>query len=85
MLQNLESVESKINLLVAQSNQFNEDVFIEIINLLPENYSNIIKIKTEVNIERNSHNLKLLKILKERDLIKDHKTKGKSIHIYPIE
>lgn len=86
MLQTLETLESKINLIVEQNSEFNDKEFIEILELLPDKYS---KIKNQDGkqtvIENNYYNKKLIEILKDRELITsapvDKKEKNK-IRLY---
>lgn len=84
MLNHLESIESKINLLVEQNNNLNDEEFIKLIGLLPEKYSKIKNHKGKQTILKNNYyNQKFIEILKQRKLITSSKSdKEDSIRLY---
>ena len=86
MLETLESLESKINLIIEQNSEFNDEEFIEILELLPDEYSKIKNLDgKQTVVEDNYYNKKLIEILKDRKFITsapdDKKNKNK-IRLY---
>jgi len=70
MLENLESLESKVNLVIEQISKFNNEELIEILQLLPNEYSQIANLDgTETLLKNNQYNKKLIKILHDREFI----------------
>ncbi len=86
MLETLESLESKINLIIEQNSEFNDEEFIEILELLPDEYSKIKNLDgKQTVVEDNYYNKKLIKILKDREFITsatDDKRNKNKIRLY---
>lgn len=83
MLENLESLESRINLVIEQISEFNNEEFIEILQLLPDEYSQIANLDgTEVVLKNNQYNKKLTKILCDREFIINDKLEKNKIKLH---
>ena len=84
MLLNLDSLESKINLVIDQNSEFNEEEFIEILELLPDVYKKIANLDGKQTVLNNNYyNKKLIEILKDRKFItKDKAEKRNAIRLY---
>ncbi len=84
ILQNLESIESKIHLIIEQNSGFSDSEFIEILDLLPEEY---LKIKNfdgkQTVLKDNYYNQRFVAILKQRSFItSDKPEKNNQIRLY---
>ena len=74
MLEYLESLESKINLVTEQISEFNNEELIEILQLLPKEYSKIANLdRTQTTLVNNQYNKKLIAILYDREFITNDK------------
>lgn len=84
MLQNLESLESKINLIIEQNNGLDDNQFIQILDFLPEEYSKIKNFDGKQTVLKdNYYNQKFIAILKERGFItSDKPDKKDQIRLY---
>jgi hypothetical protein len=86
MLQNLQSLELKINLVVGQKDSFNEDSeLVEILKLLPVEYQKIANLNGKQTVlDNNKSNLALSEILKNRNFITKYKFEksNKKIRLY---
>lgn len=84
MLKNLESLESKINLVIEQNNGLDDNQFIQILDFLPEEYSKIKNFDgKQTVIKDNYYNQKLIIILKDRGFItSDKPDKKDQIRLY---
>lgn len=84
MLKNLESLESKINLIVEQNNGLDDNQFIQILDFLPEEYSKIKNFDGKQTVLKdNYYNQKLITILKNRGFItSDKPDKKDQIRLY---
>lgn len=84
MLQALDSLESKVNLVVEQNSEFNDEEFIEILELLPLEYSKIKNLDGKQTVINDNHyNHKLIEILKNREFItSDKREKKNKIRLY---
>lgn len=82
MLENLESLESKVNLVIEQISEFNNEEFIEILQLLPDEYSQIANLDgSETVLKNNQYNKKLIKILHDREFIINDKVEKNKIKL----
>jgi hypothetical protein len=84
MLRNLESLESKVNLIIEQNDGLNDSAFVEILDFLPEEY---LKIKNfdgkQTVLKDNYYNQRLVAILKQRSFItSDKPEKNNQIRLY---
>ncbi len=84
MLLSLESLESKINLVVEQKSEFNDEELIEILQLLPNEYNKIANLDgKQTTLNENNYNKELIKVLKDREFItKDKVEKRNKIRLY---
>lgn len=84
MLKNLESLESKINLVIEQNNGLDDNQFIQILDFLPEEYSKIKNFDGKQTVLKdNYYNQKLIAILKDRGFItSDKPDKKDQIRLY---
>ena len=83
MLENLESLESKINLVIEQISEFNNEELIEILQLLPDEYSQIANLDdSETVLKNNQYNKKLIKILYDREFIINDEIEKNKIKLY---
>jgi len=84
MLLNLNSLESKINLVVEQKSEFNDEELIEILQLLPDEYNKIANLDgKQTTLNENNYNKELIKLLKDRKFItKDKVEKRNKIRLY---
>ena len=82
MLENLESLESRINLVIEQISEFNNEELIEILQLLPDEYSQIADLDgKEVILKNNQYNKKLIKTLYNREFIINDKVEKNKIKL----
>jgi hypothetical protein len=85
LIKNLSTLEMQINIMVEQNQYLNEDEFIQLLNLLKNEYSNITKLDGKKPLlDSNYYNKKLIEILKERNFITSSKEdeKNKVIRLY---
>lgn len=84
MLLHLNSLESKINLVVEQKSEFNDEELIEILQLLPDEYNKIANLDgKQTTLNENNYNKELIKLLKDRKFItKDKVEKRNKIRLY---
>lgn len=84
MLKNLESLESKVNLVIEQNNGLDDNQFIQILDFLPEEYSKIKNFDGKQTVLKdNYYNQKLTTILKDRGFItSDKPDKKDQIRLY---
>ncbi|GEM_PF-3491026 len=70
MLQNLESLESKINLIIEQNNGLDDNEFVQILDFLPEEFSKIKNFNGKQTVLKdNYYNRRFIEILKDRSFI----------------
>lgn len=82
MLENLENLESKVNLVIEQISGFNNEELIEILQLLPDEYSQIANLDgTELILKNTQYNKKLIKILYDREFIINYKIEKNKIKL----
>lgn len=80
MLQVLDSLELKINLIVEQHSELNNDEFLEILEFLPEEYSKIKNLDGKQTVLKNNYyNKKLIDVLKNRKFITSAKDDKKNL------
>lgn len=83
MLENLENLESKVNLVIEQISKFNNEELIEILQLLPDEYSQIANLDgTELILKNTQYNKKLIKILYDREFIINDEIEKNKIKVY---
>lgn len=84
MLEHLEALESKINLIVEQKSEFNDEELVELLYLLPSEYSKIANLDGKQTIlNENNYNKEFIKVLKDREFItKDKVEKRNKIRLY---
>lgn len=84
ILQNLDNLEYKINLIVEQNSGIDDNRFIQILGLLPKEYSKIKNLDgKQTLLNDNYYNQKFVKILKDRGFItKDKKEKNNQIRLF---
>jgi len=79
MISQLESIESKVNLLVEQESELDDEEFIEMLELMPKEYSKIAKLDGKHTvISASDYNKKLIKLLRARELITSSKLEKKN-------
>lgn len=78
MISQLESTESKVNLLLEQETELNDEELIEILKLMPDKYSQIAKLNgTQTVITDKDYNKKFVKLLHSRKFITSDKPEKK--------
>lgn len=78
MISQLESTESKVNLLVEQESELHNEELIEILKLMPDKYSQIAKLDgTQTVISDKDYNKKFVKLLHSRKFITSDKPEKK--------
>ena len=84
LIQNLSTTEMQVNVIVEQNQYLSEDEFIQLLNLLNNEYSNTIKLDGKrPKLDSTYYNKKLIEILKERKFITDSKEeKNKVIRLF---
>lgn len=84
ILQNLDNLEYKINIIIEQNSGINDNRFIQILGLLPKEYSKIKNLDgKQTLLNDNYYNQKFVKILKDRGFItKDKKEKNNQIRLF---
>ncbi|MFY4861524.1 hypothetical protein ACOTWK_01445 [Aliarcobacter butzleri] len=84
LVQNLSTTEMQVNVIVEQNQYLSEDEFIQLLNLLNNEYSNTIKLDGKrPKLDSTYYNKKLIEILKERKFITDSKEeKNKVIRLF---
>ena len=84
LIQNLSTTEMQVNVIVEQNQYLSEDEFIQLLNLLNNEYSNPIKLDGKrPKLDSTYYNKKLIEILKERKFITDSKEeKNKVIRLF---
>ncbi|MCG3664544.1 hypothetical protein L5F09_02120 [Aliarcobacter butzleri] len=85
LIQNLNATEMQVNVIVEQNQYLSEDEFIQLLNLLNNEYSSTIKLDGKrPKLDSNYYNKKLIEILKERKFITDSKEdeKNKVIRLF---
>jgi uncharacterized protein (DUF2252 family) len=79
MISRLESTESKVNLLVEQQSELNDDELIEMLELMPEEYGKIAKLDGKHTFVSNAdYNKKFIKLLYSREFITSDKPEKKN-------
>lgn len=79
MISQLESTESKVNLLVEQQSELNEGELIEMLELMPDEYSKIAKLDGKhTMISASDYNKKFIKLLYSREFITSDKPEKKN-------
>lgn len=82
MVSHLESIESRINLILEQNSMLNDFEFNKILNLLPEEYSKISGLDgTQTLISNKNYNKDFIELLTSREFITSHKLEKKSNEI----
>ena len=84
LIQNLNTTEMQINIIVEQNQYLDEDEFIVLLNLLENDYSKISNFDGKQTVLKdNYYNKKLIEILHSREFItKDKEDKDKTIRLY---
>jgi len=84
MLKHLASLESRINLVVEQEEEFNEEELLDILRLLPEKYSKVSNLDGKQTVlNRTDYNQSLISLLDTRGFITKHKLdKANGIRLY---
>ena len=83
MLQNLDNLEYKINLIVEQNSELDKNGFIQILDLLPKEYSKIKDLDGKQTVLKdNYYNKRFIEILKAREFITSSKEKNDEIRLY---
>lgn len=85
LIKNLNTTEMQVNVIVEQNQYLSEDEFIQLLNLLNNEYSDIIKLDGKKPLlKSNYYNKKLIEILKERNFITSSKEdeKNKLIRVF---
>lgn len=79
MISQLESTESKVNLLVEQQSELNEGELIEMLELMPDEYSKIAKLDGKhTMIYASDYNKKFIRLLYSREFITSDKPEKKN-------
>ncbi|WP_424686209.1 MAG: hypothetical protein ACNI3H_14820 [Halarcobacter ebronensis] len=82
MVSNLETIETKVNLIVEQESDLTNEQLIELIDLLPKEYRKISGFDgTQTLISNKYYNNKFIEILTSREFITSHKLEKKSNEI----
>ncbi|WP_187286483.1 hypothetical protein, partial [Aliarcobacter butzleri] len=85
LIQNLSTTEMQVNVIVEQNGYLSDDEFIQLLNLMKNEYSNITKLDGKKPLlNSNYYNKKLIEILKERNFITSSKEdeKNKVIRLF---
>ncbi|RLA84249.1 MAG: hypothetical protein DRG78_01950 [Epsilonproteobacteria bacterium] len=84
IVKSLDSLENKINMIISENNQLSEEEFIELLNMLPSNYSKITLLDgKQTTLISTNYNKELIKILHNRKFItKDKVEKKKKIRLF---
>ena len=84
MLNNLESLESRVNLVVEQEKEFDNEELSDVLKLLPKEYSKICNLDGKQTVlNENNYNSNLIKLLHSRGFITKHKQEKKNtIRLY---
>jgi hypothetical protein len=84
MLEHLENLESKINLIIEQKSEFNDEELIELLSLLPSEYQKIANQDgKQIILNDTNYNKAFIKLLQEYDLITTFKNeKNNKIRLY---
>jgi hypothetical protein len=79
MISQLESTESKVNLLVEQKSELNDEELVEMLELMPDEYSKIAKLDGKhTMILASDYNKKFIKLLYSREFITSDKPEKKN-------
>ncbi|HUH42004.1 MAG TPA: hypothetical protein VLZ29_02700 [Sulfurimonas sp.] len=79
MISRLESTESKVNLLVEQQSELNDEELVEMLELMPNEYSKIAKLDGKhTMISASDYNKKFIKLLYSREFITSDKPEKKN-------
>lgn len=84
LIQNLNTTEMQVNIIVEQNQHLDEDEFIVLLNLLENDYSKICNFDGKQTVLKDTYyNKKLIEILHSREFItKDKEDKDKTIRLY---
>jgi arsenate reductase-like glutaredoxin family protein len=84
MLEYLENLESKINLIIEQKSEFNDEELMELLSLLPSEYQKIANQDgKQITLDNTNYNREFIKLLQEYDLITTSKNeKNNKIRLY---
>ncbi|MDD2790915.1 MAG: hypothetical protein PHU40_09665 [Sulfurimonas sp.] len=79
MISQLESTEAKVNLLVEQKSELNDEELVEMLELMPDEYSKIAKLDGKhTMISASDYNKKFIKLLYSREFITSEKPEKKN-------
>lgn len=84
MLNNLESIESRVNLIVEQEEEFNNEELLDMLKLLPHKYNKICNLDGKQTVLNNTnYNKALIELLHTREFItKDKQDNKNQIRLY---